>query len=86
MVGSNPAAPTNMSNKVKIESIAFSMWSDKHKYIRGPQGQWLAYWELYDIWLTHETRQTYIDHVERSIKNWKVNRQEPALPAKESGG
>lgn len=52
---------------IKIEAVAFSMWLSKYCSIRGENDVWLTYWEHYDVWLTHEKRQTYIDHVIRSI-------------------
>lgn len=70
--GSTPSQRTkwiDMGNN-KIESVAFSMWLSKYGNTRGPQDQWLTYWEHYDVWVTHEKRQTYIDHVKRSIELW----------------
>ena len=58
-------------NEVKIEVTAFTMWLDKFQSIRGVKNEYLTYWELYDVWLTHDKRQTYLDHVRRSIIDLK---------------
>jgi hypothetical protein len=46
----------------RIEAIAFCMWCSKYAYIKGPEGQWLNYWEHYEVFLTHEARDIYINH------------------------
>ena len=89
VAGSNPAISTKiffMRHKKcakvygrKIDSVAFTMWLSKYSYIKGPEGQWLTFWEHYDVWLKHEERQIYIDHVIRSVRYFK----EQALRKKE---
>lgn len=55
----------------KIDAIAFSMWMDSKYKPGNREAGWLTYWEYYDIYLEHEKRNTYREHVIRSIDHFK---------------
>jgi len=44
----------------KIVAIAFSAWLSKYKEIKGPKGEWLTYWEHFEVFQKHEKYDHYI--------------------------
>jgi len=62
------------ATEAQIEAVAFNMWRDAlHKEPEGvpkhPNGAWMTYWELFDVWLKSPKRLTYINHVKKYYLN-----------------
>lgn len=53
-----------MKDEKKIQAIAFSMWVSKYSHIKGPKGEWLTFWDHYEVFLKHEAFEIYINHAE----------------------
>jgi len=59
--------------ELRIYAVAYAMWLSKYSGIRGPEDQWLNYWQHYDVFMVHEKKNTYLQHARNMEPGKKIN-------------